>query len=148
MRRVLVVVVILGAVGMAPQRPLGAERIHPKGGCRANPAVVGPCFEVRGRAFASNGTPSIRIQREDTKRVLGLLPAENEIAPECLRKEVTSGKDVVGRFIVCPFTREKAGSMQMVCVEDVSDAVVRAIEPVGQHHIPERKLEGCHSPKP
>ena len=73
----------------ASAAPGNARPINGKDGCRTNPAVVAPCFEVWGRAFASNGTPSLRIGVDGTKTILGVLPAENEIAPACLRSGVT-----------------------------------------------------------
>ena len=142
MKKVTVILVVLVAVGVAPKGPLGAGAIDPKDGCRSNVALVGPCFEVQGRAFASNGTPSLRIAITDTKRVLGVLPSENEIAPKCLRSEVTFKQDVVGRFTVCPFSRDRAGTMRMVCVEEVRDAAVRSIARV-RENTPERRIDDC-----
>ena len=139
MRKPIVIVLVLGVVALVATAPRGAERIDPKGGCRSNAAVVGSCFEVQGRAFASNGTPGLRIRRHGTNRVLGIMPAENEIAPRCLKTEVTFERDVIGAFTVCPLSREKAGSMQMVCVEEVRDPVVRSTA----KNIPERKLADC-----
>ena len=139
MRNPIFILFAIGVVGLVPRVPRGAERIDPKGGCRSNAAVVGPCFEGQGRAFASNGTPSLRIRWNGTNRVLGLLPAEDEIAPRCLKSEVTFERDVIGTFTVCPLSHEKAGSMQMVCVEEVRDAVVRA----SAKKAPERKLADC-----
>lgn len=135
-----------GAVSVAPMAPQGVDRINAKDGCRPNPALVGPCFEVQGRAFASSGTPSLRIAIKDTQRILGVLPPENEIAPKCLRKEVTFKQDVVGRFAVCPFSQDKVGAMRMVCVEEVRDAAVRSIVPLGEH-APERRVEDCQMKK-
>ena len=135
-----------GAVCVAPKAPRGAGRINAKDGCRSNAALVGPCFEVEGRAFASNGTPGLRIAIKDTKRVLGVLPPENEIAPKCFRSEVTFEQDVVGRFTVCPFSQDKTGAMRLVCVEEVRDAAVRTIVPAGQH-ARERRIDDCQLQK-
>lgn len=135
-----------GAVSVAQPARQGVDRINGKDGCRPNPALVGPCFEVQGRAFASNGTPSLRIAIKDTKRVLGVLPPEDETAPKCLRSEVTFKQDVVGRFTVCPFSQEKAGAMRMVCVEEVRDAAIRSIVAIGEH-ARERRIEDCQMKK-
>jgi hypothetical protein len=142
MQKVTIALVLLAAVGMAPKAPHGAGAIDPKDGCRSSPALVGPCFEVQGRAFASNGTPSLRVAVKGTKGVLGVLPSESEIAPKCLRREVTFKQDVVGRFTVCPFSRDKTGAMRMVCVEEVRNAAVRPVAPVGENP-PERRIEDC-----
>jgi hypothetical protein len=122
---------------------LGAgAHIDPKEGCHSNPALVGPCFEVDGRAFASNGTPGLRIAVKDTKRVLGILPPENEIVPARFRKNVTFGQDLIGRFTVCPFSPERAGSMRMVCVEQVRGSAVWSIAPAGKQ-LQRRTIEDC-----
>jgi hypothetical protein len=130
------------AESAAPTPPQGAGRINTRDGCRSNPALVGPCFDFQGRAFASNGTPSLRIAIKDMKRVLGVLPAENEIAPKCLRSAVTFEQDVVGLFTVCPLSQDKAGAMRMVCVEEVRDAVARSVVSTGEH-ARERRLADC-----
>ncbi len=142
MGKATMILLLLGSIGAAPGNPAGGMRIDPRKGCRSNPALVGPCFQVDGRAFASNGTPSLRIAVKHTKRILGVLPPENEIAPACLRKNVTFGQDLVGHFTVCPFSPDKAGSMRMVCVEEVREAVVRSVLPVGKKRR-EWKIEGC-----
>jgi hypothetical protein len=125
--------------------PAATFKLDPKRGCRTNPALVGPCFEIEGRAVATNGSPSMRIIRRGAKRVLGVLPAENEIAPACLRRHVSFEWDVAGRFTVCPFTRERPGAMQMVCVQQVTDAVVRPVDP--KQPGAARKLPDCSLPE-
>jgi len=142
MRRVTIILLLLGSVGAAPGNPGAVTQIDPTEGCQSNPALAGPCFEVDGRAFASNGTPGFRIAIKDTKRILGVLPPENEIVPACFRKNVTFEQDLIGHFTVCPFSLEKAGSMRMVCVEEVREAVARSIVPAGKQP-QQRKIEGC-----
>jgi hypothetical protein len=63
--------------------------------------------------------------------------------PRCFRKNVTFEQDLIGHFTVCPFSREKAGSMRMVCVEDVREAVARSIVPAEKKR-QEQDFEGCH----
>jgi hypothetical protein len=123
-----IVVAALGVCGAARGEPISV-----KDGCRTNPAIVAPCFELWGRAFASNGTPSLRIRVDKTKRILGVLPAESEIAPACLRSNVKFEQDVTGRFTVCPFSLEKPRAMQLVCVEDVASAEVRRKNKASRH---------------
>jgi len=146
MRGSIVAMLALGAVGavsVAARDLRETERIDPKAGCRANPALVAPCFEVHGRAFASNGAPSMRVAIASTKRLLGVVPSENEIAPRCLRSNVTFHSDVTGRFVACPFTPQRSGAMQMVCIEAVRDATVRASGGSAPSSQPPRKLEDC-----
>jgi hypothetical protein len=142
MRTVTVILLLLGAVAATPDNLGAVTQIDPKECCRTNHALVGPCFEVDGRAFAANGTPSFRIAVKDTKRILGVLPSENEIVPACFRENVTFEQDLIGHFTVCPFSPEKAGAMRSVCVEDVREAVTRAIVPVGKQR-QERKIDDC-----
>ena len=55
--------------------------------CKNNAYLVGQCFRLHGRAFFSNGTPSLRIWHVGTKRILGVSAhpeaddAEDPIAP-------------------------------------------------------------------
>jgi hypothetical protein len=107
-------------VGTAAPEP---QSIDPKRGCRLNPAVVGPCFKLHGRLSVGNGTPSMRIWRIGTKRILGVLPSETEIVPEVVRANVEFQTNLYGDFEVCPFERERPGAMQTVCVESASNLV-------------------------
>jgi hypothetical protein len=59
--------------------------------------------------------------------MLGVLPSENPIMPSVLNRYVAFGVRVYGNFEVCPFTQQKPGAMQMVCVQSVSHAVVQRL---------------------
>jgi hypothetical protein len=102
-----------------------------KRGCKGNPKVVGECFKIHGRAFVSDGTPDLRIWQVGTKRVLGVTAsaiaddAEDPIAPDNLLRALDADKHFVfGDFELCPFTQERGGQMQMVCVERAENLVV------------------------
>lgn len=101
-----------------------ADEIDVEKGCENNPAVVGECFSVHGRIRVYNGTPGIRIWIIGTKRLLGVIPSENEIMPQEVLKHLASGTDIFGDFVVCPFTKQKEGHMQMVCIESASNLVL------------------------
>ncbi len=74
----------------------------------------------------TNGTPSLRIWRVGSKKILGVLPAENEIIPESLKDALNGfNKSVYADLEVCPFTKEQPGAMQMVCVESARNLVVK-----------------------
>jgi len=113
--------------------------------CKNNAYLVGQCFRLHGRAFFSNGTPSLRIWHVGTKRILGVSAhpeaddAEDPIAPANLLSAL-GGFDhfVFGDFEVCPFTPKRQGHMQMVCVERAENLVLK---PYGT----ERKI-GVKSP--
>ena len=96
-------------------------------GCKFNPHLVGMCFVLRGRLSAYNGTPTFRIRRAGTSRLLGVVPSEDPRSlPAELRGVANFEHDVFGTFTVCPFTPRKAGVMQFVCVEAVRNTRVRA----------------------
>lgn len=88
--------------------------------CKNDPDVVAACFSVRGRLSFYNGGPSTRIWRVGTHRMLG-------VPSEIIRENVSDAlgpkpfdTEVYGDFKVCPFTKEKSGAMQMVCIESAS----------------------------
>lgn len=63
----------------------------------------------------ANGTPSARIWRIGSKRILGV-PTES--VPESIAPHFGDFDDVVtGDLKVCPLTRQRPGVKQMVCVE-------------------------------
>jgi hypothetical protein len=105
------------------------------GRCQKNADLVGQCFGFHGRAFLSNGTPSLRIWPVGTNRILGVTQhpkaddAEDPIAPANLLNAL-GGFDhfVFGDFEVCPLTPKRPGWMQMVCVERAKNL---AIKPYG-----------------
>jgi hypothetical protein len=142
------VAVFLVAVGQVRAEPGPAKKIYPEAGCATNPSVVGPCFQVRGRAVLGNGTPGFRIAETGTSRVLGVLPAENEIVPTCLAKTVTTRSEVTGEFRVCPFTSAKEGHMQMVCVDSVGELTVRRGDEKNRTGFVDERTPGCSLPTP
>ncbi|HEY2013420.1 MAG TPA: hypothetical protein VGH38_07960, partial [Bryobacteraceae bacterium] len=93
--------------------------------CKANPALTGKCFVLRGRLRASNGNPTFRIWPVGTARLLGVTgvhPGEEPILPAGLACGFDC--DVYADFEVCPFTRAKPGVMQRVCVESAANRTV------------------------
>ena len=98
--------------------------------CAGNSMVVGECFSFRGILRPYNGNPTYRILRVGTKRLLGVLCDEEPIVPANLRSALSEDlnaswhRDFSGDYEVCPFTADKLGSMQFVCVEKVSNLVV------------------------
>ena len=94
--------------------------------CKGNPALVGPCFSVRGRMRMTNGGPAIRIWRIGTDRILGVWePREGEPnvewIPDAIYKQMDYGHQLFANFEVCPLTRERAGEMQTVCVASATN---------------------------
>lgn len=137
--------VVAGRLRAEPDR---GKKIDREVGCAKNPSVVGPCFEVQGSAVVGNGTPGFRIMQAGTTRILGVLPADNEIVPACLAKAVTLTSEVTGDFRVCPFTLAKEGHMQMVCVDSVGAFTVRRWNEEKRTYIVSARSPGCSLPMP
>jgi hypothetical protein len=58
-----------------------------------------------------------------SRRVRELMIADDPIWPRTL--EVTADDDVYADFEVCPFTTERKGEMQLVCIESASHVFVK-----------------------
>ena len=118
------------AAGAAPparaQQPATAESeqpARPDVSCQCQPKLVGKCFTVRGSVSVYRTTPTIRIAIAGSKRVLGL----KDGLPEFLEEDLeVPGNQVVGEYVVCPFTRPKPGAIQLVCIASADDMVVKA----------------------
>ena len=99
--------------------------------CREHPKLVGKCFTVPGRLSVYNGAPALRILKLGTKRMLGV--SEQRFAVEGYRnvpEEITAKLDqdklLYGDYTVCPFTRAREKEMQLVCIEKVSNLVIKS----------------------
>jgi len=88
--------------------------------CKSDPKVVASCFTVHGKMYNANGGSVARIWKIGTKRVLGV----TRELPKSLDGYMGDFDDVLyGDFLVCPYTEEKAGVMQLVCVESATNVV-------------------------
>lgn len=97
--------------------------------CRTDKLLVGPCFSLRGVLFAANGAPTFRIRRMGTNRILGIRDSEDPVVPADLHARLFETGDAFGvrisaDYLVCPYTRERKGRMQLVCVERASHIAV------------------------
>lgn len=129
-RAILFLLLIVGSL-MPSQSP--ATQTETKS-CRQHPQLVGKCFTVHGRLSVYNGAPAMRIWKVGTKRMLGI--SEQRFAaegyrnvPEAIQNQLNQDVEIFGDFLVCPFTRPKAGEMQMVCVEDGKNLKVQKRQP-------------------
>ena len=113
----------LSASALQPQPPAASSTTQ----CRHNPRVVAACFELHGRMSLWEGSPGVRIWHIGTTPMLGILPSEDPIMPSELNRYAAFGVRVYGNFEVCPFTQQKPGAMQMVCVQSVSHVVVQRL---------------------
>ncbi len=93
--------------------------------CKDDPELVGPCFSLHGMLFIANGSPSARILRLGTKRILGISENSDAYMPAALEERLTWDDIVYGDFTVCPFTQSRPGVMQFVCIEAASHLVLQ-----------------------
>lgn len=110
---------LAATLGMAPTSA-AEPSIGPALGCRSNPARSGACFAAQGRLALYNGTPAIRIRLKGSKRLLGVLPAEDEIMPAALKEALDFEHDLSADLILCPLTPARTGQMQGVCIESAT----------------------------
>lgn len=97
--------------------------------CRSQPRLVGRCFTVRGRLSLYNGSPTIRLWRAGTRRILGVSSSYAEAGyssiPAEIERQLNWETEVWGEFEVCPFTARRPGEMQMICIESGKNLVAR-----------------------
>ena len=77
-----------------------------------------------------NGTPSIRIWRVGTNRILGISEGTYRVEgyaniPGAVVRKLAWDHWLFGDFTVCPFQPDRPGVMRLVCVQDVTNASVR-----------------------
>ncbi len=98
--------------------------------CREHPDVNGPKFTVHGVMSLWNGTPSVRIWKSGTKRILGVSEGRFSMEgycnlPKWLEQKLDWDTEIVGDFDLYPFTDDKPGVMRLVCVDTVYNMNVR-----------------------
>ena len=95
--------------------------------CKDDPRLLERCFTVHGRLTVhANMRPY--LWPVGTKRLLGIAdPDGTIIMPPELEAAFASdlNREAFGDFAVCPFTREAAGHLRLVCIESVSRLVLR-----------------------
>ncbi len=78
------------------------------------------CFWVKGRLTVGNGTPSVRIRPEGTKRLIGVVTRSGDAEGDGLlpsnveRLKPDFDREIWGRFHVCPTSEDRPGSMRLV----------------------------------
>jgi len=80
--------------------------------CKGNPNQVGDCFTIHGRISLWNGTPSARIWRIGTRRILGVSEAHDPVRrmPASLEEKLDWDTVIYADFELCPFTKEDLGT--------------------------------------
>ncbi len=85
---------------------------------------------MRGRLSVYNGAPALRLWKVGTRRVFGIseqrfsVPGYRNI-PDYVESQVNQDVALFGDFLICPFTRPRAGEMQLVCIEAGKHLIVR-----------------------
>jgi hypothetical protein len=96
--------------------------------CKENPKVVAACYSVHGRASLAADTVRLYLWPVGTKRMLGVTggpildDAVDPIWPKNLKFN-SSVNTIYGDFEVCPFTPERKGHLQLVCIESATHLV-------------------------
>jgi len=98
--------------------------------CNQHPQLAGACYVVRGRMGFYNGTPSVRIWRVGTKRILGVSEGRYRMEgyaniPQAVVRQLSWDHWLFGDFTVCPFQPERPEAMRLVCVQGVTNTSVR-----------------------
>jgi hypothetical protein len=120
--------VLLVASFLALLQPNGYSEGKPK--CKGNPKVVGACYSVHGRLIPGADTIELRLWPVGTHRMLGVSDgpainnAENPIYPKNIAFP-NADETIYGDFEVCPFTSQRKGAMQFVCIESAAHLVVK-----------------------
>ena len=100
------------------------------------PANAISCYWTHGRLIAGNGTPSFRLWKVGTHRVLGIysgpsvdrynsLDNEDPALPTNLDKYNFPEDTVFADFEVCPLEPEKTRHMLAACIESAKNIVVK-----------------------
>ncbi len=90
--------------------------------CRDHTGIVGRPFVVHGALSLYNGAPSVRLWRIGTNRILGVSEGRSYVEGYCnlskwLQDKLGWNTEVIGDFEVYPFTKDKPGVMQLICLD-------------------------------
>jgi hypothetical protein len=100
------------------------------------PANEATCYWTHGRLSLYNGSPSYRVWKVGTHRILGIysgpgfekrypLDNENPELPVNVERAFKSPySQIFADFEVCPLEPEVAGAMQAACIETAKNIVV------------------------
>jgi len=124
----VIILLLLGCTMVFPQAAASPTRFVL---CRSQPRLVGKCFAVRGRLSVYNGSPSVRLWKVGTHRMLGVSDSYTKEGMHHLPPNVAKAlgewqREVWGDYVVCPFTGEKPQEMQMVCIASGKNLFSRA----------------------
>lgn len=125
--RIVTLLLLVISASVFARSPLQSGTVK---SCREHPQLIGKCSLVRGSLSVHNGAPAVRLRRIGTRRVLGVseqrfnLPGYRNL-PETLAKQLNGDNEIIGSFLVCPFTKPKPREMQLVCIESANNISVQ-----------------------
>jgi len=98
--------------------------------CRTHPLLVGRCFTLHGRLSVYNGAPALRLWKIGSRRMFGISEQRFVVegyrnVPEYIESQINQDVALFGDFLVCPFTKPHPREMQLVCIEEGKNLVVR-----------------------
>ena|SRR5208337_4504682 len=135
MKRFSLLLVVLSAAFVLAASPQKSTKR--KIACET-PENAKSCYWTHGRLSLYNGTPSFRLWKVGTHRLLGIysgpgagpfddgLPGDDEAdveLPANLMRHDFTKQSVYGDFEVCPLAPEKEGHMQPACIESAKKLV-------------------------
>lgn len=115
--------------------PVTAPAAERKIPCKI-PTNAAACYWTHGRLLQANGTPSFRLWKIGTHRVLGIYsgPPLNRWGPDSEAPELPANIQsvfskqwvvVYGDFEVCPLEEQRPETMQPACIEAVKNVVIK-----------------------
>ena len=124
MRRARLFLWLLAGLAPTASAPAPFTGVLP---CKDDSRLAGQCFVVHGRlSVRANMRPY--LWPVGTRRLLGIADPDGEIVmPADLERLFAAHLDrqAFGEFEVCPYSRQRPGIMQMVCIASVRHLVVR-----------------------
>jgi len=112
--------IIIGILLLGGAFSTNAEEI-----CSADKRIVNPCYDVYGK-LTVHANMRVYLWPVGTKRLIAISyrkdsPEPNPPLPSNIHLNHLLENDLFGNFNICPFTKEKAGKMQVVCINSVSN---------------------------
>jgi hypothetical protein len=139
MRYFIALALVLSVPAMLAKPPQGARLVS--GGrkipCKV-PENASMCYWTRGRLQYYNGTPSYRLWKIGTTRLLGIYSGPTVWTGDHLIRDnenpeyptnvasvfAPPGNRIFADFEVCPLEPERAGFMQAACIESAKNIFV------------------------
>ena len=104
--------------------------------CAERTDLAGPCYQVHGRLYLTEGTPGVRLWIIGTKRILAVMTpedSEENIMPAKVSSQFqNTATQVYADFSVCPFEKDAPGHMRPVCIESAKNMIIYNLDEDGK----------------